>query len=341
MAEVGAAFVSIVPSARGFRVEAQQHQSARRLRRPAPRAASSTAAGSSRQSGRRSRVSARIFAVGAVVKGIQSVVAEAREAEKVTAITANRIKTMGNAANISAAQIGKLANSIARKTGVDDEAIQSGANLLLTFKNVREEVGKGNDIFTRATQIVTDMSREKGMGGLEASSIRLGKALNDPVKGISALSRVGVQFSAEQKKMIKDMVKQGDILGAQKIILKELEDTVRWHRGGVGNSWREGQRSRGARSRRQFGTALLPLLGPLADPSDRARHPGVCRSSPTGRSRTPALQGHRHAIGLIALALPSLHLCWLVSRFSSDLLSSHWSRCSRTCGPRPTSCARS
>ena len=37
------------------------------------------------------------------------------------------------------------------KSGIDDEAIQSGENLLLTFTDIRNEVGKGNDIFNQAT----------------------------------------------------------------------------------------------------------------------------------------------------------------------------------------------
>ena len=222
MAEVGVAFVSIVPTAKGFGSQLTAQTSGA--------AGAAGTAGGKKYGGAftgatKSAMSgfAAVFTVGALVKGVQSVVAAGREAQKVTAITENRIKTMGNAANISAKQVGALADSIAKKTGVDDEQIQSGANLLLTFKNIREEVGKGNQIFSRATQIITDMSREKGMGGLEASSIRLGKALNDPVKGITALSRVGVQFTADQKKQIKEMVKSGDILGAQKVILKELE----------------------------------------------------------------------------------------------------------------------
>ena len=58
---------------------------------------------------------------------------------------------------------------------------------------------------------------------LTATSIRLGKALNDPILGITALSRVGVQFTENQKSMIKRMVMAGDVAGAQAVILRELE----------------------------------------------------------------------------------------------------------------------
>jgi hypothetical protein len=47
--------------------------------------------------------------------------------------------------------------------------------------------------------------------------------LNDPIKGISALSKVGVSFNDSQKAQIKSLVSQNDLMGAQKIILQELQ----------------------------------------------------------------------------------------------------------------------
>jgi hypothetical protein len=60
--------------------------------------------------------------------------------------------------------------------------------------------------------------------GTDASgeAVRLGKALNDPIQGISALTRVGIQFTDQQKEQIKALTDSGDLLGAQKIILAEL-----------------------------------------------------------------------------------------------------------------------
>jgi hypothetical protein len=86
--------------------------------------------------------------------------------------------------------VGDLATAVSKKAGIDDEAIQSGENLLLTFTNVGNEVGKGNDIFSQATQTMTDMSVALGTD-MKSSAIQLGKALNDPVQGISALQRIG------------------------------------------------------------------------------------------------------------------------------------------------------
>ena len=57
---------------------------------------------------------------------------------------------------------------------------------------------------------------------LRSSTIAVGKALNDPVKGITALAPRRRPFTKQQQDQIKALVKSGDTLGAQKIILREL-----------------------------------------------------------------------------------------------------------------------
>jgi hypothetical protein len=99
--------------------------------------------------------------------------------------------------------------------------IINSQNVLATFTSVRNEAGKGNDIFTQGTKAALDMSTALGTD-LQGSTIQLGKALNDPIKGITALQRVGVSFTAAQKDQIAAMVKAGDTMGAQKLILGEL-----------------------------------------------------------------------------------------------------------------------
>lgn len=122
---------------------------------------------------------------------------------------------------MTAAQINDLATSLMKKSGIDDETIKSGENLLLTFTNIRNEVGKGNDIFDQATKTVVDMSVALGED-MKSASIQVGKALNDPINGLTALRRVGVSFTDAQKEQIKAMVESGHTMDAQKIILHEL-----------------------------------------------------------------------------------------------------------------------
>ncbi len=144
------------------------------------------------------------------------------EAEKVTAQTNAVLKSTGGIANVTAKEIQGLSERLMRKSGVDDEAIASGQNMLLTFTKVRNETGAGNKVFDEATKATLNLSVAMGKD-MQSSAVLVGKALNDPVKGIGALSRVGVQLDADQKKLIKTMDASGNTMGAQKVILKELE----------------------------------------------------------------------------------------------------------------------
>jgi len=147
---------------------------------------------------------------------------DAAESQKVFAQTEAVLKSTGTTANGTAKDIQALAASLQKSTAFNDEAILSGANLLLTFKNIQNQAGDTNDIFDQTVKASLDVARAMGTDA-SGEAIRLGKALNDPVKGISALTRVGIQFTDQQKEQIKTLTASGDLLGAQKIILAELQ----------------------------------------------------------------------------------------------------------------------
>lgn len=206
---------------------------------------------------------AAVFAAGGqVVDFLKDAVSEARESQKVNALTESTIKSMGNQAGISAKQIGDLATSLSNKTAIDDEVIQSGANLVLTFGNIKNAAGAGNDVFNQTVGLANDMSVALGQD-MKSSSIQLGKALNDPIKGVSALSRVGVSFTAQQKEQIKTLVESGDVLGAQKVILAEVQKQF----GGAGEAAAnpmEKLKVTIGNLKETIGTALLPILDRFA-----------------------------------------------------------------------------
>jgi hypothetical protein len=155
-------------------------------------------------------------------RALGAVVDEVAETQKVSAQTAAVLESTGKAANVSAKQVDTLATSLSNMSGVDDEAIASGENMLLTFTNIRNEVGKNNKIFDQATEATLDLSVAMGRD-MQQSAVMVGKALNDPVKGVGALRRVGVQFTDAQEDQIKALVKSGRTLDAQRIILRELQ----------------------------------------------------------------------------------------------------------------------
>ena len=165
-------------------------------------------------------------ALGVALAGAGALIAKNVQAlariETINAQTAQTIQSMGNAANISAKEVEALAGRLEALTATEAESIQTGANLLLTFRNISNQAGAGNDIFSQTTAIMVDMGRALGEDA-SGSAIRLGKALNDPIRGLTALRKVGVGFTAEQEAQIKALQNSGDMMGAQKVILAELQ----------------------------------------------------------------------------------------------------------------------
>ncbi len=220
MSSIGYSTLEIIPSLKGFdsKLKAQ-------MKTVGQTSGNQVAAGMHSSLASKARtVFAPLLAAGAAYKlagFVRDATAGYREHLKVVALTNQVIKTTGGVAGLTSKQVEGLSNAIELKTGVDGDAIQSGANLLLTFKNIHNETGKGNAIFNRATRAVTDMSVALGQD-MKSGSIQLGKALNDPIKGITALSRVGVSFTDQQKAQIQTMVDSGNTMSAQKVILKEL-----------------------------------------------------------------------------------------------------------------------
>ena len=146
----------------------------------------------------------------------------AGEQEKAEAKLSSAFESMSASAWTSEQALKDHASAIQENSVVGDEAVISMQSVLLTFGNLKDEVGAGNDVFSRTTQVVVDMAQALDMD-LNSAAIQLGKALNDPVKNLSALSRAGIQFTDEQKNLITTLWESGDALGAQKVILEELE----------------------------------------------------------------------------------------------------------------------
>ncbi|UZW55948.1 hypothetical protein NUH86_03910 [Sphingobium sp. JS3065] len=145
----------------------------------------------------------------AAVQGAQSQAAAMAQVE--AAIT-----SMGNQAKLSGDALSSFADQLELKSLFDaDEILKSSTANLLTFGNI------AGDTFLKAQQAAVDLATRMG-GDLQGATIMVGKALNDPVKGLTALSRAGIQFTEQQKAQIKAMQEGGNIAGAQAIMLGEL-----------------------------------------------------------------------------------------------------------------------
>lgn len=145
-------------------------------------------------------------------KAVQS----ASESEDALAQLDAVLKSTGGAAGVTRDELTSMAESLQKTTRYSDEATIGAESMLLTFTNV------GKTVFPRATKAILDLSTAMKQD-TKSSAIQLGKALNDPIEGITSLTRVGVTFTQSQKDMIKSMVEAGDVAGAQTLILAELE----------------------------------------------------------------------------------------------------------------------
>lgn len=161
---------------------------------------------------------AGVFAGVQVGQFLRGAIEEAEEAQRVMAQTNAVIESTGGVAGISADHLNDLAGELSRLAAVDGEVIQQGGNLLLTFKEIKAEGG----IFDGALAAALDMSSALGTQ-LQPQILAVGKALNDPIRGITRLERVGVSFTEAQREQIRVMAEAGDVAGAQRIILEELE----------------------------------------------------------------------------------------------------------------------
>lgn len=199
-------------------------------------------------------MTAPLIALGA--KAVQGAQDQAQAMAQVDAA----LTSMGSASGKTAKELLKTSDALELNSLFDGDVIlkQVTANLL-TFGNV------ANEQFDRAQQAALDMAQRMG-GEPQAAAIMLGKALNDPVKGITALTRVGVQFTAQQKAQIKAMSEAGNMAGAQKIILSEVERQFAGAAKAAADTspWRKAQVAFG-QAGDAIGEKILPLIPRLTD----------------------------------------------------------------------------
>jgi hypothetical protein len=122
-------------------------------------------------------------------------------------------------------RVDDYAESLQELTAVDADVIKAAQTKLATFANLNKTIDKSGGAFDRATVAALDLAAA-GFGSAESNAVQLGKALNDPVKGLTALTRSGITFTAKEKDKIKQLVATNKTLEAQDLILKAIEKQV-------------------------------------------------------------------------------------------------------------------
>jgi hypothetical protein len=210
------------------------------------------------------------IAFAAVSAGGLKAAAAAEEAAAESAKLNQVFQSMGYADLADDAEA--YAEALSKQIGVDDEVIKSAQTKLATF----DQIAKSADLMGQATTMAADMAAA-GFGTMDSASVMLGKALQDPVKGMTALGKVGVTFTEQQKAQIKAMVEAGDVAGAQGMIMEALGTQV----GGVAEASAKGSdklKTSFGEIEESVGAALLPaleaLMGPLQSFADWAADNG-------------------------------------------------------------------
>jgi hypothetical protein len=149
---------------------------------------------------------------------------ELLDMNRVSGQTEAILKRSGLAARVSAADIEALSGATLKKAGIDDQAIQSGINFLLTQEAIQDSVKATPKFLDDATSALANLAASPIFkGNAEAAAKALGKALGDPTKGLAALRKAGVLFTKDEQERIKTLQESGRVQEAQAIILGKVD----------------------------------------------------------------------------------------------------------------------
>lgn len=163
-----------------------------------------------------------VAVAGAVLSVNEAIDAFAEEEKQLLTLNAVLKATQG-ASGQTAGSLADLADAISTTTLATDDQVRSAEALMLTFRKISGEE------FPRAMRAAQDLAAT-GFGSIEGNARQLGRALEDPVRGLGALRRSGVTFSESQRTLIKSLVESGNIVEAQRKVLQAIEIQV----GGAG-----------------------------------------------------------------------------------------------------------
>lgn len=163
--------------------------------------------------------------LGALTLGLGAAIRNSEKFERLTLRTEAVIKATGQSAGLTATDIREFSESLAASTLASVEGVEVAAQKLLTFRSI------AGDTFKETLKLSQDLAA-LGFGSIETASVQLGKALEDPVNGLSSLRRIGVSFSETQREQIKNFVETNRLAEAQGVILEALRQQV----GGAGTA---------------------------------------------------------------------------------------------------------
>jgi hypothetical protein len=243
----------------------------------------------------RSAALAYVAVIAGAVAAFRAVLGATRRQEEANIRLRAVLRSTGEAAGLTYEQLRTMASGLQQVTTFGDEAIQEGQALLLTFTAI------GSEVFPQALESALNLSTALGTD-LQSSIQMVGKALNDPIRGMTRLSLAGVQFNDQQREQVRVMQEAGDIAGAQRVILGELETQF----GGLARAMAE----------TPFGRfeQLSNVLGDIAEQVGQEMLPGLAllsesllQTAESGGGLVSIFRGLGQIIGDLAARVASLN----------------------------------
>lgn len=185
---------------------------------------------------------------------------QAVELKQAMAVVEASLESTGGATGKTSAQLEELAGKLENISTFDKADILRGVTgNLLQFRNIT------GDTFDRAQKLIVNFAAKTGTD-LQSATIKWGRALNDPIKGVTALTRAGVQFDTQTQLQIKHLVQNGEGQKALNLILQEGERRYEGAAQALRDATPTAALNQAWRNLKEtIGNQLIPLLKPLID----------------------------------------------------------------------------
>jgi hypothetical protein len=231
---------------------------------------------------------------GLAMAGIVASVNNALDAAKIGRVYTNTLKNLGAEGKAAFGGARGFAAKFGDQIGKDDDDILAVINKLGSFPGAFGKGALGADAMRRATAAAFDLESQ-GIGSAQSNIIGIGKALNNPIKGMSALARQGVSFTDAQKKQITHFVKQNQLAKAQAALLVGIESNAKGAAAAAASPFERLKATIGNISE-DLGAAILPSLTK-----------GVGQVQAFVRSHLPAIERYFAGFGkFLSAHLPGL-----------------------------------
>lgn len=172
-------------------------------------------------------VTPAMVGIGAAVSATSFALYEAvgafSQLERTQLRTQALLNSTGYAAGLTSSELEQMAIRVGKDTLASAAGVRNAQGILLTFRSIQ------GDTFERSIELSQDLAEVMGTDITQAA-LQLGKALEDPTIGLTALRRSGVSFTESERDLVRQMVETGDVAEAQTFILDKLAQQI----GGAG-----------------------------------------------------------------------------------------------------------